>query len=198
MRFLVSITLVLFVQGALIVQKPAHAGADPFIGEIRWFAGNFAPRGWALCEGQLLPISNNQALFSLFGTTYGGDGRTTFALPDLRGRAPVHAGTGPGLGNRRLGAHFGSETATVTTSQLPSHSHVLQAGTNTATESDPSENVLGTPQGANIYAAAVGSPTTMHASSIGNAGGSQPHANMQPSLGINCIVSLFGIFPSRN
>ena len=198
MRFLVSITVFLFFQGAFAVQSPVRAGESPFLGEIRLFAGNFAPRGWAFCDGQLLAVSQNDALFSLLGTTYGGDGRTTFGLPDLRGRAPVHFGNGPGLANVSLGQGFGAETATLTANQLPAHSHTLQGSTNPATQSDPTSNVLGSPQGDNIYTAAGGTQVAMHADSIGNTGGNQSHQNMQPSIGINCIISLTGTFPSRN
>ena len=198
MRYLVSITLFLIFQGAFAVQSPLRAGDTPFIGEIRLFAGTFAPRGWAFCDGQLLAISQNNALFAILGTTYGGDGRTTFGLPDLRGRAPVHFGNGPGLANVSLGQGFGAETATLTANQLPAHSHTLQGSTNPATQSDPTNNVLGSPQGDNIYAAAGGTQVAMHADSIGNTGGNQSHQNMQPSIGINCIISLTGTFPSRD
>jgi len=197
MRFLVSITLALLLQGALTVQKPVHAGDEPFIGEMRWFAGNFAPRGWAFCQGQLLAISQNDALFAILGTIYGGDGRTTFALPDLRGRAPVHFGLGPGLANRPLGSGFGAQTVTVINNQMPPHSHTLQGSTNPATQSDPTNNVLGSPQGDNIYAV-PGTQVAMQAGSLGSTGGNQSHQNMQPSLGIHCIIALVGIFPSRN
>lgn len=198
MRFIVLITLIMFIQGALIVQTPVHAGDEPFIGEIRFFAGNFAPRGWAFCDGQLLSVSQNSALFSILGTTYGGDGRTTFGLPDLRGRAPVHFGQGPGLTNRPIGQGFGAETVTLQASNLPVHSHILQGSTNPATQSDPTNNLLGSPQGDNIYTAAGGSQVAMNGASIGNTGGNQPHANMQPSIAIRCIISLIGTFPSRN
>ena len=198
MRYLVSIIFALLMLGVLTVQTPVHAGDEPFIGEIRLFAGNFAPRGWAFCQGQLLAISQNDALFSILGTTYGRDGRITFGLPDLRGRAPVHFGQGPGLTNRTPGQHFGAETATVQTMHLPVHSLTLQGSTNPATQSDPTNNVLGSPQGDNIYAAAGETQVAMHADSIGNTGGNQSHQNMQPSIGINCIISLTGTFPSRN
>ena len=148
--------------------------------------------------GQLLAISQNEALFSLLGTVYGGDGRTTFGLPDLRGRAPVHFGQGPGLANRSLGQGFGTETASLQANHLPVHTHTLQGSTNSATQSNPTNNVLGSPQGDDIYAAAGGTEVAMHADSIGNTGGNQSHQNMQPSIGINCIISLTGTSPSRN
>ncbi len=195
MRYLVSITFALLT---LAVQTPALAGDSPFIGEIRWFASNFAPRGWAFCNGQLLPVSQNDALFSILGTTYGGDGRTTFALPDLRGRAPVHFGQGPGLANVSLGQSLGAETVTLQANHLPAHSHTLQGSTNPATQSDPTSNVLGSPQGDNIYAAAGGTQVAMRVDSIGNTGANQAHNNMQPSIAINCIIALTGTFPSRN
>ena len=169
--------------------------SEPFLGEIRMFAGNFAPRGWALCDGQLLAVSQNDALFALFGTFYGGDGRITFGLPDLRGRIPIHAGTGPGLTNRRLGAKAGQETVTVTTQQLPPHTHQLQADNNAANEHIMSGNVLAHAP-SSIYISGGGG-ATMAAQAIGNTGGGQPHGDIQPFLCINFIVALIGIFPSR-
>lgn len=173
---------------------------DPFIAEIRMFAGNFAPRGWAFCEGQLLPISANTALFSLIGTTYGGDGRTNFALPDLRGRVPVGVGTGPGLSPTRLGELSGSENATLTTANLPSHTHSVTATTAAGTSNTPGGNVpAGTGLFDNEYAVPTdGSATTMHPSMIGNTGGSQSFSIEQPSLGMHYIIAIFGVFPSRN
>ncbi|MFD2724913.1 phage tail protein [Hyunsoonleella rubra] len=170
------------------------------------FAGNFAPRGWALCQGQLLPISNYQALFSILGTTYGGDGRTTFALPDLRGRAPIHAGTGPGLTPRRLGAKGGAEQVTLSTPQIPNHDHTattttqIAVSTDTGTELNADGNHLAnhtngynaTPTDDNELAGVSSSTTTT------NTGGSQAHDNMQPSITINYIIALVGIFPSRS
>ena len=198
MRYLVSVTCALLVLGALTVRTPVYAGDNPFISEIRMFAGNFAPRGWAFCDGQLLAVSQNEALFSLLGTTYGGDGRTTFALPDLRGRAPVHFGQGPGLAVRQLGQAFGAETETLVRENLV-HSHTLHGSMSQATETNPTNNLLGSPQGSNIYAAAGGAEVVMDASSIGDAaGGGQPHQNIQPSIAINCIIALQGTFPSRN
>ncbi len=142
--------------------------SEPFVGEIRMFAGNFAPRGWAFCDGQLLAVSQNDALFSLLATVYGGDGRTTFGLPDLRGRIPIHAGTGPGLSPRRLGAKFGTEEETLTVNQLPSHSHTLQVSTAAATQNSPSGEFIGNspnvrvwrpdPQDSNMSTGSISSP----------------------------------------
>ncbi len=165
--------------------------AEPFLGEIRMFAGNFAPYGWALCEGQLIPISENDALFSLIGTTYGGDGETTFALPDLRGRIPVHQGNGFAVG--RSG---GSEQVMLLANQSPVHSHLLQASRDTAGQSAPSGNVLARTTGSDIYAFDL-PVTNMSPSAISFVGGSQPHENIQPFLCVNFIIALFGIFPSQ-
>lgn len=170
--------------------------SEPFVGEVRMFAGNFAPRGWAFCDGQLLAVSQNDALFSLLGTIYGGDGRTTFGLPDMRGRVPLHAGSGPGLSPRRLGAKGGAENVTLTVNQLPSHSHSWQASTAAASNRTPSGNGLASPTG-DLYAAAS-NLTNLKTSTISNIGGSRSHSNLQPFLCINYIIALFGIYPSRN
>lgn len=190
------------------------------IAEIRGFGGNFAPRAWAFCEGQLLAISSNQALFSLIGTTYGGDGRTTFGLPDLRGRAPISAGTGPGLTTRKLGSRGGVEIVTLTQNEMPTHTHVssftqtagvvqVAAVDDTGNSDSPDGNNLaiadaggasavysnGTPStylGAGSTATVTGTVTNY------NAGGSQPHTNMQPYLTIHWIICLQGTFPSRS
>jgi microcystin-dependent protein len=174
----------------------------PILGCIYMFAGNFAPRGYALCAGQILPISQNTALFSLLGTTYGGNGQTTFALPDLRGRSPIGAGQGPGLSNISLGEQAGTEAVTLLTTNMPAHNHTLGATTNSASGGTPTNNVLadtGGSQGGgtNTYAAGPAN-TTMAPSSIGAAGGNQPFANRNPYLGINYIIAINGIFPSRN
>jgi microcystin-dependent protein len=171
--------------------------SEPFVGEIRMFAGNFAPRGWALCDGQLLDISQNDALFSLLGTTYGGDGRTTFGLPDMRGRIPIHAGTGPGLSPRAWGAKAGQERVTLTTNQLPSHSHPLQVSDDLATTSSPQGTTFHRASGDN-YIGEPGSPANLNAGAIGTTGGGQDHNNVQPFLCLNFIIALFGIYPSRN
>ncbi len=167
--------------------------SQPFIGEIRMFAGNFAPQGWALCQGQLLAISENEALFNLIGTTYGGDGQNTFALPDLQSRVPMHVG--PGFALAQTG---GAETVTLTTQQIPAHSHVPQASTNAAGASSPANNLWAASPKYPEYAAAPDGITTMAATAIGQTGGSQPHDNMVPFLVINFIISLFGVFPSQS
>lgn len=175
---------------------------DPILGEIRMFAGTFAPRGWAFCDGQLLSISQNTALFSLLGTTYGGDGRTTFALPDLRGRVPIHAGNGPGLSPRQLGQKGGVENVTLNINQIPSHNHaatiVLPADSTVGTSDKPqgmypARNAAAIPQyGDSLNAALAGGSVT-----ISNSGGNQAHENMQPFTTVHYIIALQGIFPSR-
>jgi len=173
--------------------------SDPFLGEIRMFGGTFAPRNWALCDGQLLSVSQNDALFSLFGTIYGGDGRTTFGLPELRGRVPIHYGSGPGLTPRNIGTKSGAERVTLTTNELPSHPHPLQASTDIADEAGPAGNVTAQPSAADLYFAADPSPSVALAgNAITNTGGSQQHDNMMPFLCINFIVALAGLYPSRN
>ena len=179
---------------------------NPFIGEIKMFGGNFAPRGWAFCDGQLQAISSNTALFSILGTTYGGDGRTTFALPDLRGRVAMHAGRGPGLTDRRLGASFGTETNTLTLAQLPSHNHTASGtlkavGTSLANERVPGGFNLAGNQ-TNEQFSNAGADTNMAANNVSvsllNTGGSQPTNNIQPVEVVNYIISLFGVYPSRS
>lgn len=173
--------------------------SEAFIGEIRMFAGNFAPRSWAFCDGQLLAVSGNDALFSLLGTIYGGDGRTTFALPDMRGRLPIHAGSGagPGLTARPLGQKAGEETATVSMNQLPIHTHTFEASSASATQGNPAGEFLGGGSNVDIYRpAAAGVP--MNAVSIENTGGGASHGNVMPFLCVNFIIALTGTFPSRN
>lgn len=169
--------------------------SEPFVGEIRMFAGNFAPRGWAFCDGQLLAISQNDALFSLLGTIYGGDGRTTYGLPDLRGRIPIHAGSGPGLTTRRLGAKAGAEKVTLTVPQLPSHGHPLQASSDLATSPNPQNNLSGRSVG-DVYVPDVDAQN-MHAAAVTSIGGSRSHSNFMPFLCIHFVIALFGIYPSR-
>lgn len=171
--------------------------SEPFIAEIRIFAGTFAPRGWAFCNGQLLPIAQNTALFSLIGTTYGGDGRTTTALPNLEGRAPMHPGRGPGLTTRRLGELGGTETVTLTEAQMPNHNHTVWATDEAAEETAPSNTTaFGRARGGAPYAS--GTPSAVMAPQmLSEAGGSQPHNNMQPYLAINFIIALVGLYPSR-
>ena len=164
--------------------------SQPFIGEIRMFAGNFAPVGWAFCQGQIIPISQNDALFNLIGTTYGGDGQTTFALPNLSSRVPVHVGPGFALGQAG-----GAETVTLTTSQIPAHSHVPQASGTAAASTSPQGNVWAAATDTPYSPSAPASP--MSGTAIGSAGGGQPHDNMLPFLVVNFIISLFGVFPSQ-
>ena len=171
--------------------------SEPFVGEIRMFAGNFAPRGWAFCDGQLLAVSQNDALFSLLGTIYGGDGRTTFGLPDMRGRVPIHAGSGPGLSPRRLGAKSGSEKETLTVNQLPSHSHDWKATSDDGQDRNPIGNAAAT-SGPDIYREALDTPKNFATSMVQNTGGSQSHSNLMPYLCIHFIIALFGIYPSRH
>ena len=170
--------------------------SEPFIGEIRMFAGNFAPQGWAFCDGQVLSIADNDALFSLFGTAYGGDGTNTFGLPDLRGRLPVHAGTGPGLSPRQIGARDGAEQVTVVAAELPSHTLGLLASSQAATDALPQGKVLAQTDSP-LYG--VDTPfIDMNNDADTTVGGSQPHTNLMPFLCVNFIVALFGIYPSRN
>ena len=170
---------------------------SPYIGEIRMFAGSFPPSGWAFCDGQELPIAENDALFSLIGTTYGGDGESTFRLPDLRGRAPIHVGTGPGLGAYSIGEQGGVETVILTTQQIPTHTHAWMASTGPGTANSPVNNVVGSPPAMKLYR--VGTPgDTMSPATIEPFGGQQPHENLQPYLTISFIISLFGVFPTQS
>jgi len=163
--------------------------AQPYVGEIRMFAGNFAPAGWMFCEGQLMPISENETLFQLIGTTYGGDGESTFALPDLRGRIPIHQGNG-----FILAETGGAEEITLTVNQIPAHSHPLLASTTVVSQETPGGNVTGQTEVA-LYGEESPFPN-MAPQSVGTVGGSQPHTNFQPYLCVDFIISLFGIFPS--
>lgn len=165
--------------------------SSPFIGEIRMFAGNFAPVGWAFCNGALMPIAENDALFTLIGTTYGGDGQETFALPNLQSRIPVHVGPGFALGQAA-----GVESVTLTTSQIPAHSHVPQCFSTGGNQSKPDGGVWASSSPATYYASAAPS-ATMDPAAISSTGGSQPHDNMVPFLAVNFILSLFGVFPSQ-
>jgi microcystin-dependent protein len=173
--------------------------SDPFVAEIRIFAGNFAPTGWAFCNGQLLPLSQNTALFSLLGTTYGGDGKSTFALPDLQGRAPMHPGQGPGLSLRDLGEPGGQPSVTLLESELPSHTHAKLALNTPATLSAPSNTaVLARSVNGNAYTVTGAPDASLAPTAIQPAGGSQPHDNMQPYLVLNFIIALQGVFPPRS
>ena len=184
---------------ATLHTAPVSAQADPFLGQIMCGAWNFAPRGWALANGQLLPINQNQALFSLLGTQYGGDGTTNFALPDLRGRSMVHFGQGPGLSDYSQGQVSGSETNTLVAAQMPAHSHTVAplASNNDATSVSPAGKVPAAKARTTLYA----DPTNTVAQAVSvtsAAGGGQPVNNLQPYLTLNCVIALQGIFPSRN
>lgn len=171
--------------------------ADPFVAEIRIFPFNFAPRGWAWCDGQLLPLSQNTALFSLLGTTYGGNGKSNFALPDLQGRSPMHPGQGPGLSLHDLGETGGSETVTLLESEIPSHPHGLRGAAEAAEENDPGGAALGVTIGNPIYSNAVTPLVALAPETLAPAGGDQPHNNMQPYLTFYFCIALQGVFPPR-
>jgi len=175
--------------------------ADPFVGEIRIFSLNFEPQGWAFCNGQLLSISQNTALFSLLGTQYGGDGRTTFALPNLQGSAPLHQGQGPGLSSRAIGEAGGEAAVTLTGSQLPAHTHVARCSSVPGLQPGPVNNVWsplpGRPTPAPVYSNA-GPNVPMNPGALAPAGGNQPHNNLSPYLGLNFCICLQGIYPARN
>jgi microcystin-dependent protein len=172
--------------------------SQPFVGEIRMFGGNFAPAGWAFCNGQLVPISENETLFNLIGTTYGGDGQATFALPDLQGRIPVHAGQGVGQ-NYLLGQTGGTETVTLTVQQIPQHAHQFLATSNAASAASPANGLFAAASvGNNVYFPTNAPPPGLFSTSFMQlAGGSQPHENLMPYLVVSFIISLFGIFPSQ-
>ena len=172
--------------------------SDPFIGQVMLFAGTFAPQGWAFCDGQLLSIASNTALFSIIGTIYGGDGESTFALPDLRGRVPVHEGNGPGLQPVNLGQKGGSNTNTLITANLPSHNHTVYPACNNAeaTLDSPVNAYMATGENENMYSPVAGVNQFMSPITTTNTGNNSPVNNMQPFLGMNYIIALFGIFPS--
>ena len=169
--------------------------AQPYIGEIRMFGGSFAPQSWAFCDGQLQSIAQNNALFSLLGTTYGGDGQTTFALPDLRGRFPLHQGTGGGA-TYAMGQVAGVETVTLTVQQIPAHTHTPMANSGAGNQASPAGNVWAASALGQFSSSAPG--VAMNANALTNSGGSQPHDNMPPYLVITFIIALFGVFPSQN
>ena len=178
--------------------------SQPYLGQIMMFAGNFAINGWALCQGQLLPIQQYTALFSILGTTYGGNGTTNFALPDFRGRVPISMGQGLGLSYYVIGQQAGTETVTLLNSEIPAHNHLLSVSSASATASDPTNAIpaqinTGTPRAPN-YIAAYGTAATgtAAATALSITGGSQPHSNIQPYLTINFIIALVGVYPSRN
>ena len=169
---------------------------EPYFGEIRRFAGNFPPNGWMFCEGQTLPISENETLFNLIGTTYGGDGQSTFDLPNLASRVPIHMGTGPDGTTYQLGEMAGTEQETLTTQQIPTHNHAFTVSTAVANADTPQGNVLGQSASFQMY---IQQPPSvqLNANTLPPAGGSQPHENTQPFLCINFIISLFGVFPTQ-
>jgi microcystin-dependent protein len=164
---------------------------NPYIGEIRMFGGNFAPVGWAFCDGSLLPISENETLFNLIGTTYGGDGQSTFGVPDLRGRVPIH------MGNSQIGQNGGTEDVTLTTQQIPGHNHTFQGSTNIADQVSGAGQVVGQSSVAQLFRAA-GAAADFAASAVASTGGSQPHSNLQPFLCINYIIATAGIYPTQS
>jgi len=165
--------------------------AQPYVGEIRIFAGNFAPAGWSFCDGQLLPISENETLFNLIGTTYGGDGQSTFAVPDLRGRIPIHQGNGV-----TLAESGGVEEVTVTVAQMPAHTHPMLASGNPGVSSNVQGSDISSSPSIDLYVEGQSPATALNASVVSATGGSQPHTNFQPYLCVNFIISLFGIYPS--
>jgi microcystin-dependent protein len=172
--------------------------ADPFVAEIRIFPFNFAPRGWAWCDGQLLPLSQNTALFSLLGTTYGGDGRSNFALPDFGGRAPMHPGQGPGLSLHDLGETGGSDTVTLLESEIPSHAHAMRASTDPANAQAPNATVtLARSSGGSAYSTSTSGLVAMADQTLAPAGGDQPHNNLMPYLTFYFNIALQGVFPPR-
>ena len=170
--------------------------ANQYLGEIRMFAGNFAPAGWALCNGQLLSLSANTALFSILGTTYGGNGTSTFALPNLQGRVAIHAGTG--FSTYVLGQQGGTENVTLITNQIPVHNHGVNCNTSGGTQASPASGYPAVESTGTSLDYAAASNGTMNPAMIGNAGGGQPHTNIQPYLTVNFIIALQGIFPARN
>ena len=170
--------------------------SSPYVGEIRMFGGNFAPAGWAFCSGQLMPISENETLFQLIGTTYGGDGQSTFALPDLQGRIPLHMGTASSGTTYQIGEKAGVETVTLTTQQIPGHNHAFLASTDTGQTGAPAGQVVASSTQVKLYSQFP--PTNpMNVQTLSVVGGSQPHENMMPFLVVSYIISLFGIFPSQ-
>jgi microcystin-dependent protein len=173
--------------------------ADPFVAEIRIFPFNFAPKGWAWCDGQLLPLSQNTALFSLLGTTYGGNGKSNFALPDLQGRAPMHPGQGPGLSLHDLGETGGSETVSLLESEIPSHAHTMMASSDVADNNAPAGKMPAKPagRGNNLYITTNTPLVAMSPNALAPAGGDQPHNNMQPYLTFYFCIALQGVFPPR-
>ncbi len=189
---LLSLTIICFSVSSTQAQQ------EGFIGEVKMFAGSFTPRGWALCQGQILPINTNTALFSIIGTTYGGDGRTTFALPDLRGRVPVGPGRSPGLSSIKLGQKFGTEITTLNNINLPSHNHRVSSYSANPNDATKGKFIPGSKSFISVGNESNSSTNTSNTSNTSNTGGKQPLSNTQPSLGINFIICTQGIFPSRS
>lgn len=196
-RLLITVLGIAMCSAIVLTQPPDVRADEPFIGEIRWVAFNFAPRNWASCDGQLLAINQNQALFSLLGTTFGGDGRTTFALPDMRGRSPMHAGQGAGLSDRILGSKQGEEAHAISSAEMPWHAHEAMASTTEATAVSPLGNVAAAKSRVPLYSPGTAN-IDMGASAIAASGGGQSHNNMPPYEVLNCIIALYGIYPSMN
>lgn len=191
---LISVMLVIPLFILILPVKTALSASDNFIGEINYFAGNFAPRGWAFCDGQILLIAQNTALFSLIGTTYGGDGRTTFALPEVRGRVVIHPGTGTGITSKQWGEKSGSETVTLTVNNLPSHNHSFNVTVDNPTSTTPTNRAIAS---GDIYSSEA-TDRTLHTNTIEATGGNASINNMQPSITARCIIALTGVFPSRS
>lgn len=196
-RYRVLLFLVLVVLLTVLASVPASAQVEPFLGEIRYVAFNFAPQGWAQCNGQILPINQNQALFSLLGTTFGGDGIQTFALPDMRGRVPVASGQGVGLTNRNMGDQGGKESVALTIPQLPAHRHPVHASSAVGNSKAAMGNVPATNSSVGLIYSNQAADVSMDPKSSASIGQNQPHENMQPFLGMTCIIALQGIYPSR-
>ena len=171
--------------------------SEPFLAEVRIVGFNFAPRGWAFCDGQILPINQNQSLYSLLGTTYGGDGRTSFALPDMRGRVPIHVGRSNGGSDHREGQKSGEETHTISAAEMPQHDHIVKVSSSTANDNLASGHVFANTAPNDLYISPA-NLTNMNSNSISNVGGGQGHENMQPYLAVNFCIALQGLFPSRN
>lgn len=193
---IISSTLSLTILAFTLFSTSAVKASEPFIGQIQFFPYNFTPRNWSFCNGQLLPISQHTALFSLIGTIYGGDGRTTVALPNMQGRSPVHAGRGPGLTSRRMGERGGTEQVTLTSLQIPAHNHSLRATNNRGNQTNPGAHTLAKDGRDKTYSNTAPN-TLMHSSAITSTGGGQAHNNMPPFLAVNCNIALQGTYPSR-
>ena len=187
----------LIAVSCLSVQFAKAQAYEPYLGEIQFVAFNFPPQGWALCDGQLLPISQNTALFSLLGTTYGGDGKSNFALPNMQGNAPMHPGQGPGLSLHDLGETGGSNTVTLLQSEMPAHSHTWTASNQDATDQSPVNELFAGGVGGIAMYAAPGSVTQLAPNALNPAGGDQPHNNMMPYLTLNFCIALQGVYPPR-